>query len=65
MGSTSRVGNSLGESADMPDNVYAADIYEYVSFMGDIHHQLQDVGEGGKVRLRVEPRTKQRNRLED
>jgi hypothetical protein len=49
----------------MPDNVYAADIYEYVSFMGDIHHQLQDVGEGGKVRLRVEPRTKQRNRLED
>ena len=49
----------------MPDNVYAADIYEYVSFMGDIHHQLRDIGEGGKVRLRVEPRTKQRNRLED
>jgi hypothetical protein len=49
----------------MPDNVYAADIYEYVSFMGDIHHQLQDVWDGGKVRLRGEPRTKQRNRLED
>lgn len=65
MGSTSRAGNSLPESADMPYNVYAADIYEYVSFMGDIHHQLHDVGDGGKVRLRVEPRTKPRNRLDD
>jgi hypothetical protein len=53
------------ESADVPDNEYGADIYEYVSFMGDIHHQLDDVADGGKVRLRVEPRTKQRHRLED
>jgi hypothetical protein len=40
-------------------------MYEYVSFMGDIHHQLDDVADGGKVLLRVRPRTKQRNRLED
>jgi|ERR1035438_8076158 hypothetical protein len=53
------------ESADVPDNVYLADMYEYVSFMGDIHHQLDDVADGGKVLLRVRPRTKQRNRLED
>jgi hypothetical protein len=53
------------ESADMPDNVYVADIYEYASFMGDLHHRLHEVGDGGKVRLRVEPSTKQRNRLED
>ncbi len=43
------------ESANMPD-MYVADLYEYVSFMGDVHCQINDVPDCGKVRIRVEPR---------
>jgi hypothetical protein len=43
------------ESAAMPDNLYVADLYEYVAFMGDLHRQISDVANGGKVQLRVEP----------
>jgi|SRR5215470_838786 len=32
-------------------NVYIADLYEYVSFLGDLHSQMKDVPDGGKVRL--------------
>jgi hypothetical protein len=41
------------ESADVKDNIYVADLYEYVSFMGDIHRQARDAREGGQIRLRV------------
>ena len=44
------------ESANVPDNAYVADLYEFVSFMGDLHHQISDVPDGGQVRLRVQPR---------
>ena len=41
----------------MLDNVYVADLYEYVSFMGDLHEQLKDVPDGRQVRLRVQARS--------
>lgn len=34
-------------------NVYIADLYEYVSFLGDLHFQMKNVPDGGKVRLVV------------
>ena len=43
------------ESTNRPDNMYVADLYEYVSFMGDLHRQIRDVQDGGKVRIRVQP----------
>jgi hypothetical protein len=42
------------ESAERSDNIYVADIYEYVSFMGTVHKQINDLPEGAKVRLVVE-----------
>jgi hypothetical protein len=32
---------------------YVAELYEYVSFLGDLHRQLSDVPDGGEVRLKV------------
>jgi hypothetical protein len=34
---------------------YIADLYEYVSFLGDLNRQISDLPNGAKVRLRVEP----------
>ncbi len=31
------------------------DIYEHVSFLGDLHRQFADVPDGGKIRLHVKP----------
>jgi|HubBroStandDraft_6_1064221.scaffolds.fasta_scaffold110594_2 hypothetical protein len=45
----------FSESATMPENMYIADLYEHVSFMGDLHRQTNDVPDGGKVRIRVPP----------
>jgi len=44
------------ESTSVPDNLCVIELYQYVSFMGDIFGQMQDVPDGGEVRLRVEPR---------
>jgi hypothetical protein len=33
--------------------MYVADLYEYVSFLGNIHHQMANLPDGSKVRLRV------------
>jgi len=44
------------ESANVPDNAYVADLYEFVSFMGDLHHQINDVPDGGQIRLKIQPR---------
>jgi hypothetical protein len=41
------------ESQGVPDNAYVADLYEHVSFLGDLHRQIGDVPNGGKVRLKV------------
>lgn len=46
------------ESASVPNNMCVMELYEYVSFMGDVFHQMQDVPDGGKVRLRIEPRSR-------
>lgn len=35
------------------DTAYVADLYEHVSFLGDLNHQIADLPEGAKVRLRV------------
>jgi hypothetical protein len=46
----------FSESSTAPENVYIANLYEYVSFLGDIHHQIADVPDGNKIRLRVKDR---------
>jgi hypothetical protein len=43
----------FAESANAPNNAYVADLYEQVSFLGDLHRQIADVPNGGKVRLKV------------
>jgi len=39
-----------------PDTAYVADLYEHVSFLGDLNRQISELPEGAKVRLRVGPR---------
>ncbi len=34
---------------------YLADLYEYVSFLGDLNRQISSVPDGTKVQLRVQP----------
>ncbi len=53
------------ESARMPDNLYVADLYEYVSFMGDLHSQINDVPDGGQVRIKLEPRPDRSNPVDN
>jgi hypothetical protein len=36
-----------------PDTAFVVDIYEHVSFLGDLHQQLSTSPDGSKVRLRV------------
>jgi hypothetical protein len=43
----------LAESRGVPENPYVDDLYEHVSFLGDLHRQIADVPNGGKVRLKV------------
>jgi len=40
----------FAESANVPNNAYVADLYEQVSFLGDLHRQIADIPNGGKVR---------------
>jgi hypothetical protein len=44
---------AFAESRTVPDNAYVADLYEQVSFLGDLHQQIADVPNGGKVRLKI------------
>ena len=44
----------FAESRSVPDNAYVADLYEQVSFLGDLHRQIADTPNGAKVRLRVD-----------
>jgi hypothetical protein len=43
----------FAESADVPNNAYVTDLYEQVSFLGDLHRQIADTPDGAKVRLKV------------
>jgi hypothetical protein len=45
-----KIPTTLGGSFDL-SNVYAADPYERVHFLGDINAQLKDVPDGRKVKL--------------
>ena len=47
------------ESADAKGNLYVADLFEFVSFMGDLHKQVSDVPDGGQVRIKVQPNPKE------
>jgi len=38
-----------------PDTAYIADIYEHVSFLGDLHRQIANLPDGSEVRLSVHP----------
>jgi hypothetical protein len=38
-----------------PDTAYIADLYDYVSFLGDLNRQISSLPDGAKVRLRVQP----------
>ncbi len=44
----------FAEGTGHASNVYIADLYEYVWFLGDLHFQMKDVPDGGKVRLVVD-----------
>jgi len=35
------------------ENVYLATTVEYISFLGDFHRQIQDVPDGGTIRIKV------------
>jgi hypothetical protein len=52
------------ESASVPNNLVVANLYGYVSLMGDVLGQMRDVPDGGKIRLRVEPRPNPRGSAE-
>jgi hypothetical protein len=34
-----------------PNSAYVADLYEYVSFLGEVHRQISQLPDGSKVRL--------------
>lgn len=38
-----------------PNTAFIADIYEQVSFLGDLHRQITSLPDGSKVRLRINP----------
>ena len=40
-----------------PNPPYVVDLYEHVSFLGDLNRQIGDLPDGAKVRLRVKPRS--------
>jgi len=41
----------FAESKNVPDNAYIADLYECVSFLGNLHYQLRNHPDGTKVEL--------------
>ena len=43
----------FAESANVPNDAYVADLYEQVSFLGDLHRQIANTPNRARVRLRV------------
>jgi hypothetical protein len=39
-----------------PDTPYVADLYEHVSFLGDLNRQIAELPEGARVRLVIAPK---------
>ena len=50
-----KVPTVFSESREVPNNAYVADIYEYLSFLGDIHRQITNFPDGTTVKLRIVP----------
>ena len=48
-----RVPVVFAESANVPNNAYIADLYEQVSFLGDLHRQIADTPNDVKVTFKV------------
>jgi hypothetical protein len=46
----------FAESGSRDNTPYVVDVYEHVSFLGDLHRQISDVPDGGKVRLVIAPK---------
>lgn len=44
----------FAESANVSNNGYIADLYEQVSFLGNLHRQIANLPNGAKVRLKVD-----------
>jgi hypothetical protein len=44
------------KEASRGNRPYLVDLYEAVSFLGDLHQQVRDVPDGGKVRLLIKPK---------
>ena len=42
-----------------PDTAYIADLYEHVSFLGDLNRQIAESPDGAQVRLVVRPKPRQ------
>ena len=38
------------------ETAFVADLYEHISFLGDLHQQLSTLRDGSKVRLRIGPK---------
>ena len=45
----------LAVATGRPNRPYVADIYEVVSFLGDINRQIADLPDGAQIQLRIEP----------
>lgn len=44
----------FSESRDMPDNAYVANLYEQVSFLGDLNRQISRYPDGKKIELVIQ-----------
>lgn len=44
---------AFSESGKVPNNAYIADLYEYVSFLGDLNRQIAHLPDGAKIQLKV------------
>jgi hypothetical protein len=43
----------FSQSGEVADNAYVADLYEQVSFLGDLHRQISGFPDGASIQLRV------------
>jgi hypothetical protein len=50
----------------LPNNVYIADLYECVSFLGDVNFKIKDLPDGQKIRIVIgkKPKRARRNLLD-
>jgi hypothetical protein len=44
----------LFTEGNAPNNAYVGSLYEQVAFLGDLHRQIKELPDGGKVQLRLQ-----------